>query len=347
MATTSSTITLQTEANSGFVSSLKPLDDELQALVAAGVLGQAPDSGQVSGPTGIGWNNVSPTNSTTTYYSIYYLNDSLHSTYPIYIKFFWVPSATNTNSPTASFGIGTGTTGSGAMTGATSTSWTFFHVAGANTSVDTTARPIFASAGEGYLTMFGGVNPTEGQLSPAAHGLAIERTRNLDGTINGDGITVAGAFSAHTTSSSLVRVGGTTVSMGIGTPVVGGCFAAMRDSLAGLFGNGIWPPVMLHGEFRVFDPMFDGVNNLSIAINPYAGKLLQPMTALQLGSSNFPTNSNVNLTINGQSHTYRTLNSNLPAAVPITGVNWAGLSGGGNNYTVVSAGYLMPLWRYE
>jgi hypothetical protein len=90
----------------------KELSDKLQAMSG---LTKTADTGQID------WTTVTrPGVSTDAGYEVYYLNDSLHATAPIYIKFYYGTHG-GTTQPRIKVEVGTGTNGAGTLTGITAT----------------------------------------------------------------------------------------------------------------------------------------------------------------------------------------------------------------------------------
>ncbi len=87
----------------------KELHDE---MIAAGLV-QTSDTGQINFTT-----VTRPGNSAVGGYTIYRFNDSLQSTAPIFLKIEWATASTN--QPTIWLTVGTGSNGSGTLTGVTS-----------------------------------------------------------------------------------------------------------------------------------------------------------------------------------------------------------------------------------
>lgn len=312
MAATSTSIVHGTAGGNAFVTSNKPISDMLQALVTAGALSQTADTGQVS------WGSVAASNASTTYYEIFKLNDSLNATFPLFLKFLYVPNVTTTLPTSVQISIGTGSDGAGNLTGACTPVTVRGGVASA-AAVDLGSRACWASAGEGYLNLFGGFNGTQGASSSGAFCLSIERLRNSSGVIQGDGISVVAAMQYETTSAgNLFVTGGSSYSHIANAPYVANCYAAQRSNIPNIFAqsNNVWPPVANKGSAYYQTPQFDGANYLAAAIQPYAGKLYPAQTGILICDSIFPAMSNPSLSLYGTARTYQTLNLNMPALMP-------------------------------
>lgn len=339
MATASSSIILTTPTAAGSVASLKPISDCLQTLVTATVLLQTSDTGQVS------WGSVSTTQVSTNNYEIFKLNDALNSTAPLFFKFVYATQVTAAI-PKCTIQIGTGSDGAGNLTGAGTA--TIFRGMGTASTQDATSTAIYASAGDGYLNIFGGYNASSANQSPGGFVLSIERLRNSSGTALADGVNVIMSINNASGSGSISAFtpagGGTSTTISSAQTIVAGCFGATRANLANLFtnGNNVWPPVMNRGGSYQQTPQFDGVNYLASAIQPYAGKLYNPGTACLVVDATFPSFSNPSLTLYGTAHTYQTLN--VGALMPTPGT--AMTIGAGTVFTFVVMG-TYPALRFE
>lgn len=113
MATQSWSTPIDHSSDAGF----RTWGAELQTKFLAAGLVQTADTGQIN------WSTVTrPATSTDAGYEIYYLNDSLFATAPIYLKIFYgTGQSLVANYAGLRVQIGTGTNGAGALTGTTST----------------------------------------------------------------------------------------------------------------------------------------------------------------------------------------------------------------------------------
>lgn len=321
MATASSSIVWTSASSSGTLTSNKPISDCLQTLVTAGVLTQTADTGQVS------WASVTATTTGLNAYEIYKLNDSLNSTYPLYIKFLYTNPVTSNYMSQVAVQVGTGSDGAGNLTGANA-SKIFRGMNNTNAPADTVSTPIYASAGEGYLTLFGGVGSTVATSNSGGFALAIERLRNSSGTALGDGLSIIGTFWSTAASGTTVYKTGTS---GVGTMTIGSYNPLMltsgttRASLANLLSTGtcVWPPTTNRAGTYFQNTAFDGTNYLAAAWQPYAGKLYPANMATLIVDDTFPNFSTLTMTMYGGTHTYLTLNQNVLAPTP-TGVTSPG-----------------------
>lgn len=151
---------------------------ELAAKLAAIGLVQTADTGQIN------WVTVTrPAANTDGGYEIYYLNDSLHATAPIYIKFYYGSGTTNSR-PRVRVEIGTGTNGSGTITGTAKTAVIQLNIANSSTP-GATAQLSYACAVDGHL----GIAWKIGDLNHSFL-LIVTRTCDGDGTLTATGCQV-------------------------------------------------------------------------------------------------------------------------------------------------------------
>lgn len=323
MSTATSTVVFTTPTANGSVVSLKPISDLLQAMVTAGKLVQTADTGQVS------WGGVAANQTSTNNYEIFYLNDSLHSTAPIYMKFVYATQVT-ANVPKCSFQIGTSTDGAGNLTGLVSAA-VFFRGNGTTSSQDTNAQSIWVSAGSGYLNIWGGFSPTALTSSSGGFGLSIERLRDSSGAITVDGITVnyTNAWTTSAANMYLASAGGLSAASSSMQPqsFMMGSYSAIRSQIPGIFNtsNWVWPQIMSRGGVFYNNPQFDGTNFVATACQPFAGKIYPPGIAYVIADTNFPALSlTLSMTIYSVSHNYATANLNMIAPIATGSVSVPG-----------------------
>lgn len=186
-----------------------------QAFATCGLV-QTADTGQINWTTVTRDTGISGTESIRGY-EMYRFNDTLQATKPIFVKFEY-GHINNYNNyynyfantlPVIYITVGTATNGAGTLTGALTstrtrflggTPWGINSSNGSNPSTaPSTSSPMLAagSAAESYLNMAIGATSlaqpnynafysSQGSCFPAM--LCIERTRNADGTANGDGV---------------------------------------------------------------------------------------------------------------------------------------------------------------
>lgn len=141
---------------------------------------QTSDTGQIN------WASVTrPGTNTAGGFEIYRFNDSLQGTFPIFIKLEY-GTGTGATVPSIWITVGTGSNGSGTITGQSSTRNTATSTAAPGSTV--TAYPTYVCVKDGFL----GVIWKAGSVaSPQAHGFfTVCRTTDDAGAETGDGFTV-------------------------------------------------------------------------------------------------------------------------------------------------------------
>lgn len=162
----------------------------LAASMQAAGLVQTSDTGQIN------WTTVTRPAAINTVggYEIYRFNDSLQGTYPIFLKIEY-GTHTSTNIPGMWLTVGTGSNGSGTITGQSSTRVT---VVGGGAVVSTsTAYPTYVCVKDGFLGVMWKVGAQTSAPQAMAY-FAVARTVDDTGAETGDGYTV---FARITTSS--------------------------------------------------------------------------------------------------------------------------------------------------
>jgi len=145
------------------------LSTKLQAM--AGLV-KTGDTGQIN------WVTVTRAAiNTNAGYEVYYLNDTLHATAPIYIK-IWYGTGTVLTNPRMTFEIGTGSNGAGLLTGLGLSAVQAF---------TTQATVGVATAANSFLCVANGFLGLAWKLTTTAGLLIIQRTCDGDGTLNGKG----------------------------------------------------------------------------------------------------------------------------------------------------------------
>jgi len=149
------------------------LSTKLQAMSSTPGLVKTSDTGQIN------WVTVTrPGSNTDGGYEIYYLNDSLHATSPIYIKIYYGTNS-SASAPRIKIEIGTGSNGSGTLTGLNS-----------GTTYICTPNNALTSTLTSYLcvnTGFFGLAWKYSSTAANGGGFLICRTCDTDGTPNSKG----------------------------------------------------------------------------------------------------------------------------------------------------------------
>lgn len=168
----------------------KKVSDSLQAMSG---LVKTGDTGQID------WTTVAfPGTSTNGGYEIYYLNDSLHATAPLYFRIDYGTGVTTTRAR-IQLTVGTATNGAGTLSGTALTSTVTTSVSA--TMLATTGATSFLCVREGFIGFVGWTEGIADNIS--AMGFAIVRTCDTDGVPDVTGATVF----THSTSSSAAVAG--------------------------------------------------------------------------------------------------------------------------------------------
>lgn len=140
-------------------------------------LTKASDTGMLDETT-VTWPGVA---STVAGYQIWYLDDSLHATHPIYIRFGWGQGSSGTRM-TFNFQIGYATNGTGSLTGWTSSAANI--LAGATASTTGNATGInCGSGGEGYAWFLNGRHSWPGTGLQTTPFFCIQREHDVNGAV--------------------------------------------------------------------------------------------------------------------------------------------------------------------
>ncbi len=145
---------------------------------------QTSDTGQVD------WNTLASTpTAPNTVYQVWRMTDSLASSSPVYVRFDWRPYSGSTTGVYMSVAIGTGSNGSGTLTGNVATTQICLsYNANAAGSV-----PWLISAGDGWLVFY--AFSTHGTASVPGYAI-IERSRSSAGALTEDYTTLVSGFSS-------------------------------------------------------------------------------------------------------------------------------------------------------
>lgn len=154
----------------------------VSASIVAGGLTATADTGQIN------WTTVTKPIATSTKagYEIYRFNDTLQSTYPVYIRIDYGSNLlASGNSPATWVTVGTGTNGAGTITGVNTGALSSYQFNGAASN---TVAPIKSCTVAGFTFFLAG-----GSLLGSANGgtFAICRTCDSSGTLTSDGVLVS------------------------------------------------------------------------------------------------------------------------------------------------------------
>jgi hypothetical protein len=161
--------------NAAYRNSFGLLSAQLNAL--SSVLPRTADTGQASPSS---WLTSTTINQG---YEIFQFNDALTATKPIYIRFDW---SAVTSSGSFSVAVGTATNGAGTLSGVT---YTAANLMGTAATV-AAPRYCYASSDGSQLTFVFNVQPGSAATPDSLGAVIIERTRDADGTPNGNGYMV-------------------------------------------------------------------------------------------------------------------------------------------------------------
>jgi hypothetical protein len=154
-----------------------------------------------------------PGTSTEGGYAVFHLNDALHATAPIYIRFGF-GTGTSATAPRVQVTVGTSTNGSGVLGGTALTATTGIGPNGATATVDTVRQSWF-SANEGFVGLFwkqgfSGVGALficrtcDADGEPDARGAVVNWGNASSGTINGrQALRFASPAEAFTSQTSI------------------------------------------------------------------------------------------------------------------------------------------------
>lgn len=150
------------------------ISQQLAALAPA--LTRTADTGQTNFATG-----YQGTAFASSGYEIYQLTDTLSGTKPIYLRLDY------TSNNSLNMSVGTATNGAGTLSGVTTG---VLSLNGYGVSSATTPRYCLASSDGSYVSLMANLQNGGAATYDSAAGFVLERTRDSDGTPNGNGYTV-------------------------------------------------------------------------------------------------------------------------------------------------------------
>ena len=259
---------------------------------------QDSDTGQINPATV----TYPASNNSTAGFEIWHMNDSLHSTTPIYLKVeYGRGAAAGSFRAIFSFSL-TGTNGAGTLINGTGQSTiTISGAPNARIVSDATNYNIYASGGSGR---WGHVWWPDVQASPFGRFQMLERFKNSDGTPNGNGFYYhVAAFhgeGATTSTMSLAWLKGATYTPTFQPNSNGNGYTNFLTTLGRTFG------VTLRSESDAFSTLRSG-KVYGFPFYPQVPGEKYPLTqALLCSHYDFPTDfSNVTLTMYGSSMTFK------------------------------------------
>jgi hypothetical protein len=205
------------------------------ALKATGGLVQTSDTGQT---------DFTANTRASGGYTVYRFNDPDQTSYPLYLRIDWTPAATSR--PGFSFTLGTGSNGSGTITGVTRTS---YQISGGGSGTSAGLCDNYVSVGDGYLYVVLGVIAGAAGNQVACM-LSIERSTGEDGTIHADEGIAVFATGANAKSYSIHPQGASANGPATGSPISSSISWAFWDDVAGADVAIMPAPYIIKGKVR-------------------------------------------------------------------------------------------------
>lgn len=175
------TLSLSSTLSMANTAALRALGSELNGYLATVGLVQQTDTGQVN------WTTVTlPAASTAIGYEIWAFPDL-----SIYFRIDWKTQSTATNSPNMSITVGTGSNGSGAITGAATTALLVSTSTGGLTSTTTSYTTYGCLTPDAFWLSWKSLAVTSGVNPVAAMAFCIEKTCDSAGAANATGYCVS------------------------------------------------------------------------------------------------------------------------------------------------------------
>lgn len=288
------------------------------SLIAVGLV-QTADTGQVTIST-----MALPTGSPTFVgYEIYRFNDALQATKPVFLKIEYGAGSANVVQGSFRVSISNATNGAGTLNGTlVSTAKT---LNGQIAIVDTAPQPSFFCGDTSSMVFAWPTSNATGGFRPSL--VMVERTRNADGTANGDAVVLA-------------TVQGYGYGSGAGS--YGDSSAQVLSYLNNTVGAAYrWLPISSPNVFGYWD----AAGSVGTDINLFPFLVASPKPEAQMLSvlgcyaAAFTPEVPISVIVNGGSHTYLSLGGQMYATTLIlpSTVDWqtaanSGLGYGGNTY---------------
>lgn len=205
------------------------------ALKATGGLVQTADTGQT---------DFTANTRAAGGYTVYRFDDAHQGSYPLYLRIDWTPAATSR--PGFSFTLGTGSNGSGTITGVTRPS---YQISGGGDGTTAGLCDNYISVGDGFLYVVLGII-TGSAGNQVSCMLMIERSTGEDGTVHPEEGIAVFATGANAKSYSVHPTGSTANGPATGSPISAALPWIFWDDVAGA-DVGIMPaPYMIKGKVR-------------------------------------------------------------------------------------------------
>ncbi len=246
------------------------------ALAAIGLV-QTADTGQIN------WSTVlKPSGSSTAQgYEIWRFNDALQGTAPVFIKVEYGSSSAAALAAGVWLTVGTGTNGAGTLTGTISTR-TANSEAGSGTTAAVYASPWYACGDTSSATFASTSSHSAGVNWVFTFCFTVERSRDADGTPNGDGVMISSMTTASTTVNQVLS------------------FTSASASSA----STVMPIPMYPTRLNQYNT---GANVVIFPLVMCTPKTQQgsPLGIVGCGFNDFVRLSEVQATINGSTHTFK------------------------------------------
>lgn len=180
MTTATANLTFDNSTDAGF----RAWGSGISAALSACGLVQTADTGQVN------WTTVTRPTGVPVFqgYEIWRFADALQATKPVFIKIEY-GAITNALNASLAITVGTGSNGAGTLSGTVSARETFYIGASSVTSV--TPSPYYACGDTSSIAFVSTYISAFGSAFSWGAGFCIERSRDVNGTPNGDGLVFA------------------------------------------------------------------------------------------------------------------------------------------------------------
>lgn len=205
------------------------------AIKAAGGLVQTADTGQT---------DFTANTRAAGGYTVYRFDDAHQASYPLFLRIDW--TATATSRPGLTFTLGTGSNGSGTITGVTRAAYAI------SGGTDGTAAGLcdnYVSVGDGFLYIVIGIIAATSPNSVSCM-LMIERSTGEDGTVHPEEGTTVFATGANAKSYSVHPAGSGALGPSTGSPIGSAIMSAFWDDVAGADVGMMPAPYMIKGKVR-------------------------------------------------------------------------------------------------
>lgn len=262
-------------------------------------------------------------------FEIFRFNDALQASKPVFIKVEYGTGSANALQASVRFSVSNATNGAGTLSGTTTSSTTTFFLLGHHSVQDTQMQPAYCFGDTSSVALAFPTSVPSGGWRPSM--FMVERTRNADGTPNGDGVAVS-----------------TVQGFGFGGAAgsYGDSYSQLLSFLAGIAAPVVrWLPIVSPGIFGFWDQA--GSVGTDINLFPYLVATPKPeaqmMSLLGCYSHAFTGQTTTEVNVNGEDHTYISLGNIMYASfIPSSVAGYSGTIPYGQNFLIGSL-----LMRYE